>query len=60
VRLRRKITVAFFGVSSLVSVLLALFLYRFLERKLADDLHDRSMTSPTSVRTRSTYQRTVR
>ena len=40
-RLRRKITVAFFGVSSLVSVLLALFLYRFLERKLADDLHDR-------------------
>ncbi len=41
VRLRRKITVAFFGVSSLVSVLLALFLYRFIEGKLAEDLRDR-------------------
>ena len=40
-RLRRKITLAFFGVSSLVSVLLALVLYRFLESKLAADLHDR-------------------
>ena len=40
-RLRRKITVAFFGVSSLVSVLLALFLYRFIEDKLSDDLRDR-------------------
>ena len=40
-RLRRKITVAFFGVSSLVSVLLALFLYRFLESKLGEDLHER-------------------
>ncbi len=40
-RLRRKITVAFFGVSSLVSVLLALFLYRFVERQLEADLRDR-------------------
>ncbi|CAN5833731.1 hypothetical protein BH11MYX3_BH11MYX3_36620 [soil metagenome] len=40
-RLRRKITFAFFGVSSLVSVLLALFLYRFVERQLAADLRDR-------------------
>ena len=40
-RLRRKITFAFFGVSSLVSVLLALFLYRFVERQLEADLRDR-------------------
>jgi len=33
-RLRRKITIAFFLVSSLVSLLLALFLYRFVERQL--------------------------
>lgn len=37
-RLRRKITLAFFLVSSLVSVLLALVLYRFIERQLAEDL----------------------
>ena len=40
-RLRRKITIAFFGVSSLVSLLLAVFLYRFVERKLASELRDR-------------------
>ncbi len=40
-RLRRKLTVAFFGVSSLLSVLLALFLYRFVERQLKADLRDR-------------------
>jgi class 3 adenylate cyclase/HAMP domain-containing protein len=38
VRLRRKITIAFFLVSSLVSVLLALFLYRFIESQLAAEL----------------------
>jgi class 3 adenylate cyclase len=41
VRLRRKITLAFFGISSLVSLLLALVLYRFIEGKLEDDLRDR-------------------
>jgi class 3 adenylate cyclase/HAMP domain-containing protein len=41
VRLRRKITIAFFGVSSLVSVVLALFLYRFVETKLGDELSHR-------------------
>jgi class 3 adenylate cyclase/HAMP domain-containing protein len=41
VRLRRKITLAFFGISSLVSLLLALMLYRFIEGKLEDDLRDR-------------------
>ncbi len=40
-RLRRKITIAFFGVSSLVSVVLALFLYRFVESKLGDELAHR-------------------
>ncbi len=40
-RLRRKITIAFFGVSSLVLVVLALFLYRFVERKLESELRDR-------------------
>ena len=40
-RLRRKITVAFFGVSSLVLVVLAVFLYRFVERKLESELRDR-------------------
>ena len=40
-RLRRKITVAFFAVSSLVSVLLALFLYRFVEAQLESDLRAR-------------------
>jgi len=41
VRLRRKLTIAFFGVSSALSVLLALFLYRFVERQLKADLRDR-------------------
>lgn len=40
-RLRRKITIAFFGVSSLVLIVLALFLYRFVERKLESELRDR-------------------
>lgn len=40
-RLRRKITIAFFGVSSLVSLLLALFLYRFVATELEQDLRDR-------------------
>ncbi len=40
-RLRRKITIAFFLVSSLVSVLLALVLYRFIERQLQSDLRNR-------------------
>ncbi len=40
-RLRRKLTIAFFGVSSVLSVLLALFLYRFVERQLKSDLRDR-------------------
>jgi len=38
VRLRRKITIAFFLVSSLVSVLLALFLYRFIGHQLEAEL----------------------
>lgn len=41
VRLRRKITFAFFGVSTLVSVLLALVLYRFIESALESDLRAR-------------------
>ena len=41
VRLRGKLTIAFFGVSSLLSVLLALFLYRFVERQLGDEYRDR-------------------
>jgi class 3 adenylate cyclase len=41
VRLRRKITVAFFLVSSLVSVVLAVVLYRFVERQLAVELRDK-------------------
>ena len=40
-RLRRKITVAFFLVSSLVSLLLAFFLYRFIEDHLGDEIHER-------------------
>ncbi len=40
-RLRRKITIAFFLVSSLVSVLLALFLYRFIEHQLGREARDR-------------------
>lgn len=40
-RLRRKLTIAFFGVSALLSVLFALFLYRFIERQLTADLRDR-------------------
>jgi class 3 adenylate cyclase len=41
VRLRGKLTIAFFGVSSLLSVLLALFLYRFVERQLTAEYRDR-------------------
>jgi class 3 adenylate cyclase/HAMP domain-containing protein len=41
VRLRRKITVAFFLVSTLVSVVLAAFLYRFVARQLEVELHDK-------------------
>jgi class 3 adenylate cyclase/HAMP domain-containing protein len=41
VRLRRKITIAFFLVSALVSVVLAVFLYRFVERQLAVELRDK-------------------
>ncbi|MEZ4362945.1 MAG: adenylate/guanylate cyclase domain-containing protein [Kofleriaceae bacterium] len=40
-RLRRKLTIAFFAVSSLLSVLFALFLYRFVEGQLTRDLRDR-------------------
>lgn len=40
-RLRRKLTIAFFGVSSLLSVLFALFSYRFIERQLERDLRAR-------------------
>lgn len=40
-RLRRKLTIAFFGVSSLLSVLFALFSYRFIERQLERDLRSR-------------------
>ncbi len=40
-RLRRKLTVAFFLVSALLSVLFALFLYRFIERQLTADLRER-------------------
>ena len=40
-RLRRKLTIAFFGVSSLLSVLLALFLYRFVETQMTDQYRDR-------------------
>jgi class 3 adenylate cyclase/HAMP domain-containing protein len=40
-RLRRKITVAFFLVSSLVSLLLAFFLYRFIEDHLGEEIHER-------------------
>jgi class 3 adenylate cyclase len=41
VRLRRKLTIAFFGLSSLLSVLLAMFLYRFIERQLTAEYRDR-------------------
>jgi class 3 adenylate cyclase/HAMP domain-containing protein len=41
VRLRRKITIAFFLVSSLVSVLVALFLYRFIEGQLETELRSK-------------------
>jgi class 3 adenylate cyclase len=41
VRLRRKITVAFFLVSTLVSVVLAAFLVRFVERQLEVELRDK-------------------
>src|SRR5688500_1775684 len=40
-RLRRKITIAFFLVSSLVSLLLAVFLYRFVEDQLRGELRAR-------------------
>ncbi len=40
-RLRRKLTIAFFGVSSVLSVLLALFLYRFVETQMTDQYRDR-------------------
>ena len=40
-RLRRKITIAFFLVSSLVSILIALFLYRFIESQLAAELRSK-------------------
>ena len=44
-RIRRKITIAFFLVSSLVSVLLALFLYRFIEaQRLACFVHNDALT----------------
>jgi class 3 adenylate cyclase len=41
VRLRRKLTIAFFGISSVLSILLALFLYRFVERQLTAEYRDR-------------------
>jgi class 3 adenylate cyclase len=41
VRLRRKITVAFFLVSTLVSAVLAAVLYRFVERQLETELRDK-------------------
>jgi class 3 adenylate cyclase len=40
-RLRRKISIAFFLVSSLVSLLLAVFLYRFVDRQLRSELKAR-------------------
>jgi class 3 adenylate cyclase/HAMP domain-containing protein len=40
-RLRRKITIAFFLVSSLAALVLALFLYRFVERQLRSELQTR-------------------
>src|SRR5262249_3641840 len=43
VRLRRKITVAFFLVSSLVSLLLPLFRYRFRERRPGGEVRGRLM-----------------
>lgn len=41
VRLRRKLTLAFFLVSTLVSLVLAVFLYRFIEAQLTDEVHER-------------------
>lgn len=40
-RLRPKITVAFFVVSTLVAVVLAFFLYRFIEGHLGEEIHER-------------------
>lgn len=40
-RLQRKLTIAFFGVSAALSVLFALFLYRFVQRQLEGELRDR-------------------
>lgn len=40
-RLRRKITIAFFLVSSAVSVLLAVFLYRFIKDQLGQEVRER-------------------
>jgi class 3 adenylate cyclase len=37
------VTIAFFAVSALISVLLAAFLYRFIERQLAEELRNRLM-----------------
>ncbi len=42
-RLRRKITIAFFLVSSAISVLLAVFLYRFIQGQLELEVKDRLM-----------------
>jgi class 3 adenylate cyclase len=41
VRLRGKITIAFFLVSSAVSILLAVFLYRFIKHELSEAVKDR-------------------
>jgi class 3 adenylate cyclase len=41
VRLRRKLTLAFFFVSSTISLVLAVFLYRFIESQLTGEIHDR-------------------
>ena len=40
-RLRRKLTLAFFLVSALVSLVLALVLYRFIDRALTGELRAR-------------------
>ncbi|MDX2091272.1 MAG: adenylate/guanylate cyclase domain-containing protein [Kofleriaceae bacterium] len=40
-RLRRKLTIAFFVVSSLLAAALALFLYRFVERQLQEQYKER-------------------
>ena len=40
-RLRRKLTLAFFMVSALVSLVLALVMYRFIDRSLTGELRAR-------------------